>query len=136
MNLISTLKREVSRQFYRFALVGAECAVLNYLVFLILLYHLSVNYLISAGAGAISGIAFGFAFNKVYSFKSKREAKIEVIPYFLVYLTSFAFMLLALRILVDNLGLTPIIANALILPVTTLINFFGQKIFVFKNKRW
>ena len=136
MKIISLLKREVSRQFYKFALVGTECAVLNYLVFLILVYHLSVNYLISAGLGALFGIAFGFVFNKMYSFNSKRDVKVEVIPYFLVYLTSFLFMIIALRIMVNNLGLIPLIANALILPVTTMINFFGQKIFVFKNKRW
>lgn len=130
------LKRDVSRQFIRFCLVGAESTILYYLIFILALYFLSINYTISFAAGFVAGTFFGFIFNKVWTFESERNPSREIGQYFLIYLISFGIGFFSIKFLVDNLGLLPIIANLPTLAITTLINFFGTKIFAFRNKKW
>jgi len=133
---MKVLKREVSRQFIRFCLIGLECTVLYYLVFILLYNYLSFHYLTAAVISFLSGILFGFVFNKIFTFNSKEKNTVAFPTYFLVYLFSMVFTLISLKFLVDSLNLNPLISFALLIPITTLINFFGTKIFVFKNKRW
>ena len=129
-------KREVSKQFIRFCLIGLESTVLNYLVFLVLFSFLSINYLVAAAIGFIAGTLLGFIFNKIYTFESQRKAQREIAPYFLVYLFSLVFTILAMKFLVDFLLIKPLIANVFVIAITTIINFFGTKIIAFKNKKW
>ena len=136
MNIRLLFKREVGKQFIKFCLIGLESTVLNYLIFLILLHFLFVNYLIASAIGFISGTIFGFFFNKLWTFESKRKSKVEIGPYFLVYLFSLGVGLLALKFIVSFMDIKPIIANVPVLVLTTIINFFGTKILVFKNKKW
>lgn len=136
MNFHSLLKREISKQFYKFVLIGLESTILNYLIFIVLLYFFSVNYLISAGSGFVSGVFLGYVFNKIYTFGSKRKHTIAFPIYLLVYSFSLTFTLLSLTILVEFLGLIPIISNLMVLPITASINFFGVKILAFKNLKW
>lgn len=132
----SLLKRDVSRQFIKFCLIGLESTVLNYLVFLILFYYFSINYLFSAGAGFVSGVFVGFIFNKLYTFRSKDSTSKTIPLYFLVYLFSLVVTILGLKFLVESLGIKPLIGTAILIVITTIINFFGTKVLVFKNKRW
>lgn len=136
MKLMDILRREVSKQFVRFALIGLESTILNYLVFIIMLNFLAIHYLPSAATGFISGVFLGFIFNKIYTFRSDRKLSISFPIYLLVYAVSLSFTLLALRFLVESVGITPLFSNLMILPITTLMNFFGTKILAFKNKDW
>lgn len=130
------MKREVTRQFIRFCLIGLESTVLNYLVFLIMFYFLSVNYLVSSAIGFMSGVLLGFIFNKKYTFSSDRKVSSTLLKYLFVYLFSLTVQIVSLHFLTEEIALNPIISNAVLLPVTTIINFFGTKIIVFKNKKW
>ncbi|VVB78730.1 GtrA-like protein [uncultured archaeon] len=133
---MAILKKEVSKQFLKFCLIGLESTVLNYLVFLTMFYFISINYLVSAGTGFVSGVFLGFIFNRLYTFNSK-EKSISTIPgYLLVYLFSLVFSLIALKFLSESIMINPLVSNALLIPITTVMNFFGTKIFVFKNKKW
>jgi putative flippase GtrA len=132
----SLLKMEINRQFFKFCIIGLESTVLTYLIFIILFYYLSVNYLLSAGTGFVAGVFLGFAFNKIYTFRSRRKSAVAAPQYFIVYLISLMFNMLSLRFLVENLSIYPLLSNILILPFVVLINFFGTKLFVFKNREW
>ena len=129
-------RREVTGQFIRFCFIGLESTVLNYLVFLILLNFFFVFYLISAAAGFLAGMFFGFTFNKIYTFRSRRKSVISLPVYFLVYLFTLGFNLIALKLLVGFAGLQPLISNAVLIPISTLMNFFGTKIIALQNKKW
>jgi len=136
MALLPLLKRDVSKQFIKFALIGLESTILNYLVFLILFYFLSVHYLIAGGSGFIAGVFLGFIFNKLYTFESSQKSSTTLPGYLLVYLFSLIFTIIALKLLVDFVGIDPLISNVFVICITTLINFFGTKILVFKNRKW
>jgi len=133
---MNILKRDVSKQFLRFCIIGLESTILYYLVFILLYNFLFFYYLISAFISFLSGILFGFVFNKLFTFNSKEKDRITFPIYFLVYLFSMIFTLISLKILVDLFNINPLISFALLIPITTLINFFGTKIFAFKNKKW
>jgi putative flippase GtrA len=130
------IKREVSKQFLKFCVVGFESTISNYLTFTTMIYFLFINYIVSFITGFIFGTLFGFVFNKMWSFESKRNYKLEIGIYFLIYLISLGIGILLLRFLVDHLNISPIVANIPVLILTTLINFSGTKIFVFKNRKW
>lgn len=134
--LKGVLKREISKQFLRFCLVGLESTVLNYLLFVIFIYFFYVDYTISFIVGFVIGTLFGFIFNKLWSFESKREYFKEIWLYFLVYLISLGAGMLFLRFLVNSFNISPLIANIPVLVLTTFMNFFGTKILAFKNKKW
>jgi putative flippase GtrA len=134
--MIDLFKRIVSRQFIKFCLIGLETTIFTYLIFIILLYFLSVNYLISSGIGFLAGILLGFIFNKLYTFESERK-NIQTFPkYLLIYSFSLAVNLLGLKMFVEHFMIPSIIANIFMLPITTIINFFGTKILAFKDRRW
>lgn len=136
MTLRYIFKREITRQFLMFCLVGAECTILNYFVFLVLLGTFSINYLFSAGAGFIAGVLFGFIFNKVISFRSKKSSSKTLPRYFLVYLISLILNLGLLKVLVEVLRFGPIVSNLVIAPLIVLLNFLGTKLVAFGNKEW
>lgn len=136
MKILPLFKRKVSGQFIKFCLIGLECTILNYLVFIIFLYFFSIYYLISAGCGFFSGVLLGFIFNKKYTFNSNKKISIALPKYFLIYLLSLAIHILLLKFLVEYLSIKTLISNALLLPITTTINFLGTKIFAFENREW
>ena len=134
--LKSIFKREISKQFLRFCLVGLESTILNYLVFLIMVYFISINYTLSYITGFIVGTFFGYFFNKVWSFESKNKYSKEIINYFLFYVASLIIGTFLIRILVNSFNINPLVANIPVIGITTIMNFFGTKIFAFKNKKW
>ncbi len=130
------LRREITRQAMVFVLIGLTSTVLNYLIFLIFFAIFSINYLLSAGIGFMAGVVFGFGFNKTLTFSSNEKINKSLPKYFLVYLISLIFNITLLKIFVDLLNLNPIFANFILLPILTIINFFGTKIIAFKNSKW
>jgi len=134
--MLKIFKREITQQALRFILIGIESTLLNYIVFLSLLFFLDVDYLIAAALGFISGVFIGYMFNKIYTFRSKRKDKIALPIYLLVYSFTLTFTLLALKIMVDTYGLSPVISNLIVLPVTTILNFIGTKILAFENLKF
>jgi len=120
----------------KFCIVGFASVVMNYLVFFILLSLFSVNYLISAVTGSLSGIFLGFGFNRKFTFKSQKTIKKALPPYLMVYFVSLLFQIISLRILVESGLLAPITANIILLPFIIFINFFGTKLLSFQNYQW
>ena len=136
MGIFSFYKMQVTKQFIKFCLVGAENTTTTYLSFIILFYYLNVDYFISTIIAFILGTPFGFIFNKIYTFNSNRSSAITLPQYFLIYAISFFFGLLSVRFLVDYLNISPLLSILLVNPFMVFINFFGIKILVFKNKEW
>ena len=136
MRISHILKREITRQFSTFALIGVESTILNYLVFILLFKSFLLNYLLAASIGFTSGVLFGFIFNKIISFRSKKTL-LSVFPKYLsIYFFSLIVNLVLLNLFVESLRLEPIISNIIIAPLIILLNFFGTKIIAFENKEW
>ncbi len=130
------LKRKITKQFIRFCLVGTEITIFSYIVFISLFYFLRVNYIISAGIGFIAGILLGFVFNKLWTFESRERAITSLPKYFLVYTFTLFFTMVSIYFLVEKGKLNPLLSNFILQPFIILINFFGTKVFAFKNFEW
>ncbi len=130
------LKKEVSKQFFKFCLIGLETTILYYILFILLFYFLKVHYILAAGIAFAIGVAVGFFFNRMLTFNSQFKSFKYIIKYFSINLFSLGFTLIALKFLVEFLKIYPLVSTILLMPITTLINFFGIKLLVFNNKKW
>ena len=136
MKLHLFLKKEISKQFRRFVLIGLDCAALYYLMFIIFYNFLNIHYLLSTTLAFIISTSFGFGFNKVYTFSSKLKNIISFPRYILIYSFTLIFTLIFLELLVELFKMPPITAMLILIPITTLINFFATKIVAFRNFKW
>lgn len=123
----------LSRLFSKFIVVGSLSTILNYGLFFLCYQKFGVSYVPAAATGYITGVLFGFALNKCWTFRSKSKRHLrDVAAYSLVYAVSLVVGLGVLRGLVHGLGMEPLVANLLTIGVTTIMNFLGIKLFVFK----
>lgn len=132
--MIETFKKKIPYEFIKFCLTGLICTILNYFVFYTFFKFVHVSYLISSGVGFFAGVAIGFPLNQKWTYKSGTPSSCEPISYLFVYLFSLAISLFFLKELVERLHMSPLIANMIVIAITTCINYLGTKYFVFKTK--
>lgn len=125
----------LNMKFIKFLIIGGTSTILNYLTFFILFQFQIFNYLLSSTTGYLTGLVFGYFLNKYWSFESKSTNHIkDAILYLSVYLTSLVVGLSVLYIAVEILNIHPLIANIISIGITTILNFTGLKLIVFKNE--
>lgn len=127
--------REITRQALTFIVVGLASTSLNYLIFISLISYSELHYLLCASLGFIGGLAFGYAFNKIETFRSSKPMQSTLPRYFLVYLFNLGYNLFFLELLVRE-GISAIYANIILMPLVVILNFFGTKLIAFENRRW
>jgi putative flippase GtrA len=116
----------------KFLIVGGLSTILNYLCFYALI-NLYVDYRISSALGYISGLIFGMYLNKNWSFESQ-QSLLKITPsYLTVYFVSLGTSLLFLNFLVESLNIPESISNIGAIGLSTVMNFIGLKLFVFKK---
>ncbi|PIN85359.1 MAG: hypothetical protein COV47_02535, partial [Candidatus Diapherotrites archaeon CG11_big_fil_rev_8_21_14_0_20_37_9] len=120
-------------EFVKFVVVGVGATIVNYAVFLLLLYGAGIDYIVASAAGYLVGVLVGFTFNKKFTFSSGERALPELAKYFSIYLISLFLGLSVLGFLVKHLGIAAAIANILVIGITTCTNFLGSKFFTFKK---
>ena len=117
----------------RFVVVGIASTIINYSIFFIFYALLSLPYLLSSATGYISGVIFGFRYNRNLTFRSKNNYKSELIKYFIVYTFSLILGLAVLKTTVSDYALSPLLGNLFSIAVTTMTNFLGCKFFAFRK---
>ena len=127
------INKDSFRQIIRFAVVGLLSSAINYGIFYLLFTHFNVNYSASTAIGFMTGVLAGFLFNKAWTFSESDESKKFILPYFLVYLFSLGASLLFMKLAVEVFHIDARIANFLSIGFTTVLNFLGIKILVFKK---
>src|SRR3989344_2539674 len=120
-------------EFVKFGIIGGASTIINYLVFVLLLYFFNLNFILASALGYLAGVAFGFFFNKKITFNSIGKTSNEAIKYLTVYTFSLFLGLSTLKIFVQSYSLSPEIANIIVISITTITNFFGSKFFAFKE---
>lgn len=92
----------------------------------------NINYIISSVIGYLSGVFFGFYFNKNWSFNFRDKSPFVFIKYLSAYLFSLLVSVALLKVLVDYYTLDARISNALVIGVTTVLNYLAVKFVVFR----
>lgn len=132
------LRALVADERFRFLVVGGINTVVGYGLFA--LFELTigrvVGYLGSLYLSYAIAIVLAFLLHRRYTFRVAGSGRVLVdfLRFCSVYVVSLAVNTLALPLLVEVGGLVPLVAQALIVVVTTLISFFGHKFFSFRRR--
>lgn len=128
------MSRKIFSEFVRFALVGIVSTAVNYGIFFVLLRYGGVHYLLASSAGFVVGIFVSYFLNRAFTFRSNAEdRRREFLLYVSVCLVSLGLSILTLRTCVDLLMMNPLLGNLFAIGVSTVSNFAGAKILIFKS---
>lgn len=127
----------------RFTLVGVWNTMFGYFVFVALDYLFNlffspryIAYMSAAFLANILAILNAYIFHKFVTFRSCVRG-LAIIPEFLrffsLYLFSFLLGLVLLPICVELFHLDPKIVGALLIPITTIISYFGHSRLSFRQ---
>ncbi len=115
-------------------LVGGGSAVLVDSVTYFIMTALGVEVWLSKTISYILGAAVGFVINKLWTFESKKFSKSEIVKYIILYACS-AFMNSLINSIVLNLFKNTVFAFLCATGFSTIMNYLGQKFFVFTKKK-
>ena len=131
------LTRLVDDQRVRFLAVGATNTVVGYLIFAALttwfLRELPLGYLLSLVASYAIAIFLAFFLYRRFVFHVSGHVLADFLRFVGVYAVAISINLVALPLLVEIVHVHALLAQAVILVVTTLVSFFGHKSFSFRR---
>jgi putative flippase GtrA len=119
-------------QVIRFCMIGILNTIVGYGVFFLLVNYL--YYLLALVFAHCTGVVHSFLWNKYWIFKSGEFRVSEFIKFNLIYAVVFLVNALALYVSVDIIHVNVRLAQLVLLPVITLVSFFGQKLWTFRDK--
>ena len=132
--LLGRLARD---QRVRFLAVGATNTVVGYLVFsaftLWVFADVHLGYLPSLALSYVIGITLAFVLYRRFVFPVHGHLLRDFARFVSVYLVAIGINAAALPLLVEVAQVPPLLAQLMILVVTTLLSFFGHKKFSFRR---
>jgi putative flippase GtrA len=132
--LLGRLARD---QRVRFLAVGATNTVVGYLVFsaftLWVFADVHLGYLLSLALSYVIGITLAFVLYRRFVFPVHGHLLRDFARFVSVYLVAIGINAAALPLLVEVAQVPPLLAQLMILVVTTLLSFFGHKKFSFRR---
>jgi len=125
-------------QFFKFCCVGVINTGVDLLVFTLVYDIVNVNnkFLRNGAAftaGYCCGIISSYLLNKFWTFKDKRKSYPQAIKFVAVNVITYLFGMGIMKVL-SLAGITGDLAKIISLPFTMLMNFIGNKLFVFRTK--
>jgi putative flippase GtrA len=116
-------------------MVGILNTAVTYVVYRILLYF-SINFQIANAIGDIAGGVNSYLWNRFWVFKDSKVKTMESAPRFVVTFLVYMFASWLLMMLsVDFIGIDERWAKLLVLPITTILNYFMNKVWTFAKRR-
>lgn len=127
-------RNNIIKQFVRFCVVGGFGATLNYTLFYLFFKALSTNYMLSSIIGFFGSGAVIFLFSRQWTFNiSHGHIPKQFLKLIFLALLSLVANCLTVYLLTDLVLLKPEISQLFAMTITTIINFFGSKLWVFKH---
>jgi putative flippase GtrA len=133
---MDTIKRLLGDERVRFVLVGGVNTVVGYGLFVLFVLTIgpTIGYLGSLYAAYVLATISAFVLHRRFTFRVHGNLVIDFLRFSSVYVVSLLINSLALPLLVEFGHLTPIVAQACIVVLTTLISYVGHKWFSFRRK--
>ncbi len=134
----SLVARLVADQRVRFVLVGGINTVLGYALFalLVTVAGRSIGYLGSLYISYAIAIVAAFVMHRRFTFRVHATGRVAVdfLRFCSVYVVSLSINTVALPLLVEVVHWHPLVAQAGIVMVTTLVSYFGHRFFSFRRR--
>lgn len=120
---------EEARRILKFVCVGLLNTFVGYGAFFILSFFL--NYLVALVVAHFIGVTNSYLWNKYWTFQVKKFRPTELIKFNIVYLFALGANILILYIAVELLAVNPRLGQLAVLPLVTLLSYFGHKYWSF-----
>lgn len=140
------MSNELKKQLFRFVIAGC-CAVGTDCLFYYILSHY-IDLSIAKGISFLIGTIAAYLINKYYTFEQKEKSKTEFARFLALYISTLAAniavnkaALILLPIMfryisfLDNFEKAKLFAFLCATGTSTILNFIGQKFWVFKIKK-
>ena len=121
---------EVHKQFIRYAVVGLGSNIASYLLYLLATW-LGLGPKTAMTWLYLLGVLQTFVFNKKWSFRFGGAAAPALVRYAAAYAIGYVVNLLALMLLVDQVGLPHQLVQGVMILVVAVMLFLAQRYWVF-----
>ena len=128
---LNLANKKIIIQFFKFIFVGLINSSFNYLLFYVCLIYLNFHYIVSGTLGFILGALIGYQLNRSWSFNSKINYKKGLKTYLFIQLFCLLIHNITLISVIEYLQIKDVFSQLAGIIVTTLINFYLIKKFVF-----
>lgn len=120
------------KELMRFLIGGGSAVAADYIIYMLLL-RAGMAMSVSKAVSYVCGAIVGFVINKIWTFESKGFSKMEIMRYILLYVVS-ACVNAGVNRMVMFVANMQLLAFLCATGVSTVLNFLGQKFFVFVKK--
>lgn len=120
------------KELLKFLVGGGSAVITDYIIYKILLL-INIDVSIAKSISFICGSIVGFIINKLWTFESKKFKKSEIGKYTILYSITAVINSVVNKVVLELLGIQ-IIAFLCATGISTILNFLGQKFFVFSRK--
>ena len=120
------------RQLVRFMVTGVLTNIVNYLVFFLFLRAAHIYYMLSSAIGFMAGFIIGFIVNRSWTFSVKDNSHVRLTRFFILNIISLLVNMFTIWLFTDIIKIVPEISQLIAIAVSSVINFSGSKIWVFK----
>ena len=119
----------------RYLLAGGYNTIFGFAVFTGLYYLASgsIHYLVIAVIAQIIVITNSWIVYRLFVFKSKGAIVREYLKIYIVYGVSFLLSIALLALLVELLGMHPVLAQFFVILVTVIVSYLGNSRFTFRT---
>ena len=116
---------EDTQRILKFVCIGILNTLVGYGAFFILLSFL--NYLVALIVAHFIGVTNSYLWNKYWTFQVKKFQATELVRFNIVYLFALGANMIILYIAVELLAVDPKVGQLAVLPLVTLLSYFGHK---------
>ncbi len=128
-------KSETSKQFFRFIAVGLINLAVCGAVFYLTIYVLNIHYVIGSTLAYVFGIFTSFYLNRYWTFNSKDNKQlIQLTKFVILSLICLGINDAVITFSVEGLKTSIIAGQIIAVILTTVANFLGSKLIVFRKK--
>lgn len=115
----------------KFCVGGGSAVIVDFILYFFLKNYINVS--MAKTISFVCGAIVGFVINKLWTFKSKKFKFLEIEKYIILYICSITVNTWINKEILDLCHIT-MVAFLAATGCSTMINFFGQKLFVFWQK--
>ena len=120
---------QIKKELKRFLVAGISAVGTDLVTYYILLNYLNTD--ISKGISFLLGTIVAFVVNKYWTFEKKEKSYKEVVQFSILYATTLGANIVTNKFIIDIYNIT-LLAFLIATGVSTVMNFIGQKWWVFR----